>query len=58
METATYQVIRIDGDYAILRRLDEEDAAEILVARALLPPEIREGSRLLREFLEYSIIDE
>ena len=58
MENATYQVIRIDGDYAILRRLDEEDAAEIPVARALLPPEIREGSRLLREFLEYSIIDE
>ena len=58
METATYQVIRIDGDYAVLRRLDESDAAEIPVARALLPPEIREGCKLLREFLEYSIIEE
>lgn len=57
MESATYQVIRIDGDYAILRRLDEANAAEIPVARALLPEEIREGSKLLREFLEYTIIE-
>ena len=58
MENARYQVVRIDGDYAVLRRLDEADAAEIPVARALLPPEIREGSHLLREFLEYSILEE
>lgn len=58
MEPAIYKVIRIDGDYAILRRIDEEDAAEIPVARFLLPEEIREGSRLERVFLEYTLLDD
>lgn len=43
----------------MLRRTDETDpAAEPkMVARALLPPEIREGSRLLYEYLQYSIVE-
>ena len=43
----------------MLRRIDETDpAAEPkMVARALLPPEIREGSRLLYEYLQYSIAE-
>lgn len=57
MESAVYKVLRIEGDYAVLRREEDAAAEEILVARALLPPEIRESSRLLREFLEYSLID-
>ncbi|RHR24187.1 chorismate--pyruvate lyase [Clostridium sp. AF19-22AC] len=59
MLTCTYIVERIDGDYALLRRTDETDpkAEPKLVARALLPMEIREGSRLLYEYLQYSIID-
>lgn len=59
MLTCTYIVERIDGDYALLRRTDEKDpkAEPKLVARALLPMEIREGSRLLYEYLQYSIID-
>ena len=54
-----YIVEKIDGDYAMLRRTDETDpAAEPnMVARALLPPEIREGSRLLYEYLQYSIVE-
>jgi len=56
MEPATYLVIRIDGDYAHLQRIDETDAAVIPVARALLPEDIREGSKLYREFLEYTIL--
>ncbi|GAA0793884.1 hypothetical protein GCM10008910_09780 [Faecalicatena orotica] len=59
MLTCTYIVERIDGDYALLRRTDETDpkAEPKLVARVLLPMEIREGSRLLYEYLQYSIID-
>lgn len=57
METAIYKVLRIEGDYAVLRREEDASAEEILVARALLPQEICEGSRLLREFLEYSLIE-
>jgi len=56
MEPATYLVIRIDGDYAHLQRIDETDAAVIPVARALLPEDIREGSKLYREFLEYTLL--
>lgn len=52
----TYQVLRIEGDYAVLKRTDEESQDEKLVARALLPPEIMEGSRLLYECLEYGIL--
>lgn len=53
MLTINYQVVAIDGDYAILK--DENDNT-ISIARALLPLEIREGSKLLFENFEYSII--
>ena len=59
MLTCKYTVERIDGDYAMLRRLDEEDpqAEPKMVAIALLPPEIAEGTTLLYEYLQYSIIE-
>ncbi len=56
MNTFEYIVENIDGDYAHLRRTDVESEELKLVARALLPPEIREGSRLLYEWMQYSII--
>ena len=60
MNRFEYIVESIDGDYAHLRRVDEEagEAAQELklVARALLPPEIAEGSRLLYEWMQYSIL--
>ena len=46
METWYYEVVSIDGDYANLKRCDIESDDLKLVARALLPPEIMEGSRL------------
>ncbi len=52
-ERMDYEVARIDGDYAYLRRLDEPEMEEKCVARALLPPEIMEGSRVIYEMLEY-----
>ena len=50
-----YIVARIDGDYAVLQRTDAP-AEEKLVARALLPAETGEGSRLRYECLEYTIL--
>ncbi len=53
-----YQVVSIDGDYANLKRIDAEDDDVKLVARALLPPEITEGTKLLYEMMEYTVIKE
>ena len=57
METFYYIVDSIEGDYANLRRTDIASDDLKLVARALLPPEIKEGSRLKYEWLQYSIWD-
>ncbi|MDE7290262.1 MAG: DUF3006 domain-containing protein [Oscillospiraceae bacterium] len=51
-----YIVEKIDGDYAVLRRTDIQTEDTVLVARALLPEEIDEGTRLIWENLEYSVI--
>ena len=56
MKRFEYIVVDIDGDYAHLRRADEETEDLKLVARALLPPEIMEGTRLVYEFMSYSIL--
>ncbi len=55
-KTMYYVVEQIDGDYAHLRRTDEEMEETELVARALLPDDIREGSKLKYEMLQYVII--
>ncbi|MCR4748208.1 MAG: chorismate--pyruvate lyase [Lachnospiraceae bacterium] len=55
METWYYEVVSIDGDYANLRRTDIESDDIKLVARALLPPEIAEGTALKYEMMTYSI---
>ena len=57
METWYYEVVSIDGDYANLRRTDIESDDLKLVARALLPPDIVEGSRLKYEMLQYELIE-
>ena len=61
MNRFEYIVVSIDGDYAHLRRIDEAagDAADELklVARALLPAEIVEGTKLLYEWMQYSIME-
>ena len=53
METWFYEVVTIDGDYANLRRTDIESDDLKLVARALLPAEILEGSKLKYELMQY-----
>ena len=58
LETMTYRVEAFDGDYAHLKRIDKESYDLKLVARALLPPEIVEGSRLKYEMMQYELISD
>lgn len=55
MDTWHYIVESIDGDYANLRRPDEDTGETKLVARALLPENISEGTKLLYECFAYEI---
>lgn len=57
MKTFRYQIESIDGDYANLRRIDIESDEIKLVARALLPPDIAEGTKLLYEYMQYQVIN-
>ena len=54
MGARDYIVIKIDGDYAVLK--DADTGTEINVARALLPEETDEGVRLRWEDLEYTVL--
>ena len=56
METWYYVVESIDGDYANLKRTDIESDELKLVARALLPADIEEGSKLKYELMQYFLI--
>ena len=58
METWYYEVASIDGDYAHLRRTDIASDDLKLMARALLPPEIMEGSKLKYELMQYELLNE
>lgn len=53
MVTKNYTVFLINGDYAIL---EDDEKNQISIARALLPLEIDEGTQLLFENFEYTII--
>ena len=53
LETVLYRLVRIDGDYAVLVA---EDGNENRVARALLPLEADEGSKIKWENFSYEII--
>lgn len=56
-ETMYYEVVSIDGDYANLKKLEDSSDELKLVARALLPAEICEGSKVKYEMLSYSMCD-
>lgn len=55
-EAVYYKVVSIDGDYAHLQKTDGSSDELKLVARALLPAEIMEGSELKYEMLQYEIV--
>ena len=52
METKVYEVSRIDGDYAWLTCLSANEEP-YFIARALLPQEIDEGSKLKLENFKF-----
>lgn len=54
-EAVYYIVASIDGDYANLQNLDKPQDVPKLVARALLPVEIMEGTKLKYEMCNYSV---
>ncbi|MDO4977162.1 MAG: chorismate--pyruvate lyase [Eubacteriales bacterium] len=56
MMTFYYIVETLDGDYANLKRTDTNNEEVKIVARALLPEEIQEGSFLKYENLEYILL--
>ena len=56
MEERYYSVKRIDGDYAYLERTDVHEDELLMVARALLPEAIDEGTKLRWAFLSYEIL--
>ncbi|MDC7278295.1 chorismate--pyruvate lyase [Butyrivibrio fibrisolvens] len=56
METWYYTVVSIDGDYANLKRTDIDSDELKLVARALLPADIEEGTNLKYELMQYYIV--
>ncbi len=58
METWYYEVVSIDGDYANLRRTDIASEDLKLVARALLPEGVAEGTKLKYELMQYQIVEE
>lgn len=57
MNVFDYVVVSIDGDYANLKRTDTESDELKLVARALLPDTIKEGTKLHYEYMEYTIVE-
>ena len=57
MQIFYYIVDSIDGDYANLKRTDIESENLKLVARALLPEGLSEGTKLKYEMLQYEIIE-
>ncbi len=56
MDTWFYTVVNIDGDYANLKRTDIDSDELKLVARALLPANIEEGTKLKYELMQYYIV--
>ena len=51
-----YTVNSLEGDYAYLLKEGDDSGETKCVARALLPAEIVEGTKLVYEMMEYSII--
>lgn len=55
-EICYYTVEAIDGDYAHLKKVEDDNSELKLVARALLPEAIVVGSKLKYEMLQYELV--
>ncbi len=51
-----YEIILLHGDYADLKRIDIDSDEILLIARALLPEDSNEGTRLHYECFTYTVI--
>ena len=57
MEPKDYTLVKIEGEYAYLREINETDPAkDIFIALALLPLGTDVGSRLHWELFTYTLI--
>ena len=57
MEPKDYTLVKIEGEYAYLREINETDPAkDIFIALALLPMGTDEGTRLKYNFPDFEII--
>lgn len=56
LEPKDYIVSKIEGEYAYLKRTDEDCSEELFIAMALLPAGIDIGTRLHYEYMEYTVI--
>ena len=56
LETWYYEVVSVDGDYDNLRRADIDSPELKLVARVLLRAEVKEGTKLKYEMMQYEVI--
>ena len=57
MEPKNYIVVKIEGEYAYLRDLDNPKEDELFIAVALLPYGIDVGTKLHYEMLSYTVIE-
>lgn len=57
MDKMLFEVVLIDGNYANLKRIDVQSDDIKVVARALLPESINEGSKLEYEMFEYTLVE-
>ena len=57
MEPKNYIVVKIEGEYAYLRDLDNPKEEDLFIAVALLPYGIDVGTKLHYEMLSYTVIE-
>ena len=57
MQEKNYQVIKIDGEYAVLQEINKGEDSELFIALYLLPLGVNVGSKLHYENFEYTLID-
>lgn len=57
MEPKDYIIVKIEGEYAYLRRTDVVEDEDLFIAMALLPAGVDVGSKLHYEMLEYTLVE-
>ncbi len=58
MEPKDYTVVKIEGEYAYLREINETDPTkDIFIALALLPAGVDVGDRLHYEMFTYTVAE-